>query len=148
MIAQLDPATVLSRFQEIAAAGTQIVETDIPRDQLGSFVDLAIKAKNHDVGRLTIGAPDFGDPGDFFSTYPDIPLVHQRVQETLAAASEDAEAAPAGTLELNRAGLIEALPAQAVTDEITVEYLHQLAVNQDWTTLESLLADNGECTPA
>lgn len=160
MIAQLDPATVLTRFQEIAAAGTQIVETDIPRDQLGSFVDLALKAKNHDVGRLTIGAPDFGDPGDLFSTYPDIPLVHQRVQETLEAASGEASAAPAGGLvpaggaapagglELDRAALVNVLPAQTGTDEITVEYLHQLAVNQDWTTLESLLADNGECTPA
>ena len=148
MIAQLDPATVLTRFQDIAAAGTQIVETDLPRDQLGSFVDLALKAKNHDVGRLTIGAPDFGEPGDLFSTYPDIPLVHQRVQETLETASGEASAAPAGALELDRASLVEALPAQTVTDEITVEYLHQLAVNQDWTTLESLLADNGECTPA
>ncbi|GAB3548349.1 hypothetical protein GCM10027404_12090 [Arthrobacter tumbae] len=159
MIAQLDPATVLTRFQDIAAAGTQIVETDLPRDQLGSFVDLAIKAKNHDVGRLTIGAPDFGEPGDLFSTYPDIPLVHERVQETLDAASGEASAAApgeAGALELDRAGLVEALPvnlpanlpAQNVTDEITVDYLHQLAVNQDWATLEALLADNGECTPA
>ncbi|WP_299167806.1 LCP family protein [uncultured Arthrobacter sp.] len=170
MIAQLDPATVLTRFQEIAAAGTQIVETDLPRDQLGSFVDLALKAKNHDVGRLTIGAPDFGEPGDLFSTYPNIPLVHERVQETLNAAS--GEAAAAGSLEVDRAGLVEALPsqtvlpaqnvlpsqtvlpsrtvlpAQNVQGEITVDYLHQLAVNQDWTTLESLLADNGECSPA
>lgn len=152
MIAQLDPATVLTRFQEIAAAGTQIVETDLPRDQLGSFVDLALKAKNHDVGRLTIGAPDFGEPGELFSTYPDIPLIHERVQETLAAATGDADAAAAGVLEVERARQVDVLPAvlpaQNVTGEITEEYLHQLAVNQDWTTLESLLADNGECSPA
>ncbi|WP_323960821.1 LytR family transcriptional regulator [Arthrobacter sp. JZ12] len=163
MIAQLDPPTVLTRFQEIAAAGTQIVETSIPRDQLGSFVDLAIKAKNNDVGRLTIGAPDFGEPGDLFSTYPDFELIHQRVQEKLAEASpEDPEAS--GVLPVERAGLVEAVPAQLPaevpaqlpaqlpsqtgTDGITEEYLHQLAVNQDWTTLESLLADNGECSPA
>lgn len=146
MIAQLDPATVLTRFQEIAAAGTQIVETDIPRDQLGSFVDLALKAKNNDVGRLTIGPPDFGDPGDFFSTYPDFDLIHQRVQEKLAEASP--EPAAGSVLRMDRAGLVEALPAQTTADGVTEEYLHQLAVNQDWATLESLLADNGECSPA
>lgn len=155
MIAQLDPATVLTRFQEIAAAGTQIVETDIPRDQLSSFVDLALKAKNNDVGRLTIGAPDFGDPGDLFSTYPDFGLIHQRVQETLASASPEAAAeiappaaSPARAQGMERAGLAETLPAQTTTGGITEEYLHQLAVNQDWATLEALLADNGECTPA
>ncbi|GAB3538138.1 hypothetical protein GCM10027403_23780 [Arthrobacter tecti] len=149
MIAQLDPATVLTRFQQIAAAGTQIVETDIPRDQLGSFVDLALKAKNHDVGRLTIGAPDFGEPGDLFSTYPDFDLIRQRVQETLAAASPEASAgstSPEAREVL--AAFTQGLPAQTTTGEITEEYLHQLAVNQDWATLESLLADNGECTPA
>ncbi len=146
MIAQLDPATVLTRFQEIAAAGTQIVETSLPRDQLGSFVDLALKAKNNDVGRLTIGAPDFGEPGDFFSTYPDFELIHQRVQEELSEASAEPQAS--GVLAVERVGLVGPLPAQTAQGELTEEYLHQLAVNQDWATLEMLLADNGECSPA
>ncbi|WP_028280186.1 LCP family protein [Arthrobacter sp. H5] len=146
MIAQLDPATLLTRFQDIAAAGTQIVETDIPRDQLGSFADLALKAKNHDVESLTIGAPDFGEPGDLFSTFPDFDLIQQRVQEMFAAAP----AALGGGTNFQAFDVVPAMSAvpMQTTPELSEEYLNQLAINQDWLTLESLLADNGECSPA
>ncbi|WP_026532514.1 LCP family glycopolymer transferase [Arthrobacter sp. H41] len=166
MIAQLDPATLLTHFQEIAAAGTQIVETDIPQDQLGSFVNLALKAQDQEVRRLTIGPPDFGTPEDNFVTYPDFDLIHQRVQAMLSQGTEDPSAegggapADAGIPELERAGLTSVLPSRTtgnitgnvtgnVTDDgITEEYLQELAIMQDDATLIELLADNGECSPA
>jgi LCP family protein required for cell wall assembly len=55
MLKQLDPATLLSKFEDIANAGTKVVESNISASQLGSFVDLAIKAKGQDIKRLTIG---------------------------------------------------------------------------------------------
>ncbi len=148
MIAQLDPATVLSRFEAIASAGTQLVETDIAREQLGSFVDLAVKAKGHEVQRLTIGPPDFGTPQDNFVTYPDFNEIHSRVQEKLAASAEPqslpaADEPPA----LTRTAVVERVTFPAADEDITEEYLRQLAINGDAATLETLLADNGECTP-
>jgi LCP family protein required for cell wall assembly len=152
MIAQLDPATLLTRFQAIAAAGTQIVETDIPQDQLGSFVDLALKAKEHETRRLTIGPPDFGTPADNFVTYPDFTEIHPRVQQELAAASEGAEAsgpAGGGVLQVERSGMTTTVvPAQTTDDGITQAYLDELAAIGDDATLSTLLANNGECSPA
>ena len=146
MIAQLDPATLLTRFQSIAAAGTQIVETDLPQDQLGSFVDLALKAKNQPVRRLTIGPPDFGTPADNFVTYPDFAQVHNRVQQELAAASEAASAAYRAPAGLERASL--RTPAQPADSGITEEYLQELATYGDDATLGTLLENNGTCSPA
>ncbi|GHD42498.1 LCP family protein [Mycetocola manganoxydans] len=42
---QFTPANVLSKFQSIAQAGTQVVKTDIPQDMLGYFGNLAMKTK-------------------------------------------------------------------------------------------------------
>lgn len=79
MMQQFSPTTVLARFEEIMGAGEQIVETNLPQSQLGTFVDLGEKARGVKTQRLTIGAPDFGDAGDRFSTYPDFTQIHDRV---------------------------------------------------------------------
>ncbi|QCU78648.1 LytR family transcriptional regulator [Citricoccus sp. SGAir0253] len=84
MLAQFNPQTLVTRFQGILDAGEQIVETDLPGQQLGTFVGLASKARSQEMGQLTIGPPDFGSQGDQFTTYPDFELVHQRVGEMLA----------------------------------------------------------------
>ncbi|TKV28362.1 LytR family transcriptional regulator [Arthrobacter sp. NamB2] len=146
MIAQLDPATVLTRFQSIAAAGTQIVETDIPQDQLASFVDLGLKAQGQETRRLTIGPPDFGTPADNFVTYPDFDLIHSRVQEMFV--QEPADPAADAHLQLERAVVVAQLPAQTTDGEITEEYLQELATIGDDATLGDLLANNGQCSPA
>ncbi len=146
MIAQLDPATVLTRFQSIAAAGTQIVETDIPQDQLASFVDLGLKAQGQETRRLTIGPPDFGTPADNFVTYPDFDIIHERVQEMITQVPADPAAiAP---LQFERAGVVAQVPGQTTDDGITEEYLQELATIGDDETLGILLADNGQCSPA
>ena len=90
MINQFNPQTVLTRFSQIMSAGQQILETDIPQDQLGSFVNLAGKARQTAFKRLTLGAPDFGSAGDRFSTYPDFDLIRARVKTLLAEASATA----------------------------------------------------------
>ncbi|MFJ6076927.1 LCP family protein [Pseudarthrobacter sp. NPDC092419] len=92
MLRQLDPTTLLAKFEDIANAGTKVVESNISSSQLGSFVNLAIKAKGQDVKRLTIGPPDFDAS---FSTTPDFGEIHRRVDELLASASAGAEPAAA-----------------------------------------------------
>lgn len=165
MVAQLDPATLLTRFQAIASAGEEVVHTDIPQDQLGSFVDLALKSKNHEVQRMTIGPPDFGTAADNFATYPDFDLIHSRVQEKLATSA----AAAAGTAEEPAPEPVEdgaigssdpaepeapaapapveaPAPAQPSGPEITEAYLQELAEIGDTDTLAMLLDNNGSCS--
>ena len=165
MMAQLDPATLLTRFQAIASAGEQIVQTDIPQDQLGSFLDLALKAKGQQMDRLTIGPPDFGTAADNFVTYPDFPLIHSRVAEMISGEGSEAVEAPAeapaaedpapaeggdagnSTDIGTETGPAEQGPAEAEQPEITEEYLQYLAEIQDDATLGALLNNNGECSP-
>ena len=68
MLNQLDPLTVLTKFNGIARASSQIVATDVPSGQISTMLDLAQKAKSKPVGSLAIvppllkysGNPDFG----------------------------------------------------------------------------------------
>ena len=89
ILAQMDPANVLLRFQEIAAAGTDLVETDIPSSMLGYFVNLASKAREFTPVTFDLTPPDV-DP-----EYPDYAYIHQRVAETIAVASPTEEPADA-----------------------------------------------------
>jgi len=45
VLAQFEPANVLTKFQAVAEAGAQVVSTDVPRAALGYFVDLASKTR-------------------------------------------------------------------------------------------------------
>ncbi|GAA3701515.1 hypothetical protein GCM10022377_13940 [Zhihengliuella alba] len=90
MMKQFNPQTVLTRFSAIMSAGEELVDTDIPQDQLSSFLGLADKARQHPFERLTLGAPDFGTSSDRFSTYPDFDQIRARVDELLLTASDEA----------------------------------------------------------
>lgn len=87
ILAQMNPANVLLRFQEIAKAGTQLVETDIPESMLGRFVDLAAKARAHAPLNVEL-VPPAVDP-----EYPVYEEIHQLVRDGVAAASAAALAA-------------------------------------------------------
>ncbi len=87
MISQFSPQTMLTRFTSIMDAGKQLVETNIPQKQLGSFLNLADKARSTPFKRLTLGAPDFGSASDKFSTYPDFDQIHTRIDELIATSS-------------------------------------------------------------
>ncbi|GAA3074700.1 MULTISPECIES: LCP family protein [Actinomycetes] len=89
MVAQFNPQTLLTRFTEIMDAGEQVVETNLPQHQLGSFLDLAVDAKEREPQRLVLGAPDFGTAGEQFSTYPDFDQIHQRVDELIENEEDD-----------------------------------------------------------
>lgn len=166
MLAQMDPATIFTKFSALADAGAKVVESDLPAGQLGSFVSLALKSKSHSLSRLTIGPPDFDKD---FPTYPDFDVIHQRVQTLLnppatkepapegpasqAPASDapaaDTPAPDAPAPEVPAAPVPEAPAPEAPSDgpEITAEYLQQLAINGDAVTLGALLSNNGTCSP-
>ncbi|MCQ6269793.1 LCP family protein [Pseudarthrobacter sp. R1] len=174
MLKQLDPATLLAKFEDIANAGTKVVESNVSSSQLGSFVDLAIKAKGQDVKRLTIGPPDFDAS---FSTVPDFDEIHARVDELLASASaqgaqsagvpDDAMVVPAaGAGPVQAAGASPAsvlaggaakqqptpsdfVPVTTTPDgePITEEMLTQLKREGNEEAIRQLVATNGQCAP-
>ena len=78
MLRQLEPATVLTRFQAIAEAGTQVVKTDIPRAMLGRFADLAVQSREHPVTDLELVPPTLD------TVNPDYVLARQLVAEAVA----------------------------------------------------------------
>lgn len=89
ILAQMTPANVLAKFQDVAAVGTQLVETDIPQPMLGRFVDLASKAREHAPVNVEL-VPPAVDPEQ-----PDYAAIRELVAAGIAAASpapeEDAE---------------------------------------------------------
>lgn len=78
MLDQFTPQNVLTRFNDIAAAGTVLVDTDLPQDKLSEFFDLMILAKDQDVTAIEL-VPEFGV--DEFN--PDYAYIRDLVQQTL-----------------------------------------------------------------
>lgn len=111
MLDQFSPGTVLTRFEGILDAGRQIVTTDLPQSQLGTFVDLAERSRGQEMRRLTIGPPDFGETGSHFTTFPDYDLVHRRVARML---DDESVGARAGAADPAGAGAVPLLTALAV----------------------------------
>ncbi|WP_024820118.1 LCP family protein [Arthrobacter sp. 31Y] len=166
MLKQLDPATLLTKFEDIANAGTKVVDSNISSNQLGSFVDLALKSKNQPVKRLTIGPPDFDAS---FSTVPDFDLIHSKVQEVLsssntpkasdAVVSYDGAAAGAIMAAGPLSGAVTAgqlpspssdfTPVTTAPDgtPITIELLNGLKAQGDEQGIRDLVATNGQCAP-
>ncbi|MFL6089215.1 MAG: LCP family protein [Aeromicrobium sp.] len=57
MLHQLSPQKVLFNAQAIAEAGSNLVTTDIPAQQLGSFMDLALKARAQKIATVSLVPP-------------------------------------------------------------------------------------------
>jgi LCP family protein required for cell wall assembly len=75
-----DPVTLLRQYQELAATTQDIVRTDIPRQALDDFVDLAFIVQEASVRSVVFDASVI-DPA-----YPDYDLIRQIVQEAIAPA--------------------------------------------------------------
>jgi LCP family protein required for cell wall assembly len=64
ILQQFNPANVLTKFRDVAQAGQEVVNTDIPQGMLGYFTNLATKTKEQPVGNVEL-VPDNGvDPAD------------------------------------------------------------------------------------
>lgn len=88
MLHQLNPQTVLTRFGAIAQAGKQVISTSIPASQLGTFVNLALKAKQQPVSTVSF-VPPMISTGD-----PDWKLIRAMVANGLAKAEGHKLTAP------------------------------------------------------
>lgn len=73
ILTQFEPANVLSKFQSIASAGTQVVSTDVPAVMLPRFVELASKARSLPITKLELV------PGVVDTVFPDYAVIHALV---------------------------------------------------------------------
>lgn len=78
ILAQFTPQTVLTRFQDVAAAGADIVETDLPQSLIPTLADLALKAKEQPVTTIEL-TPE----GGVDEYEPDYAYVQELVRTTL-----------------------------------------------------------------
>jgi LCP family protein required for cell wall assembly len=118
MLNQLDPITVLTRFNKIAAAGKEVVATDIPTSEVGTMMDLALKARGLPVSSAAM-VPPLINPAS-----PDFELIRRtiekRVQTSEAVDRPQAEPTPAGTPSTTAEPKPAASPSRSSqTDDLT-----------------------------
>ncbi|TFC89644.1 LytR family transcriptional regulator [Cryobacterium sp. TmT2-59] len=87
ILAQANPANVLSKFQAVASAGSQVVKTDIPQGMLGYFTNLASKTKKLPIKSVELVPDNNVDPEN-----PDYDVIRSLIQEALAPPATDAPA--------------------------------------------------------
>jgi LCP family protein required for cell wall assembly len=78
MLAQLTPANVLTRFQDIAGAGEKVVQTDLPQSLIPTLMDLALDAKEQPVQTIELTPEQGVDPEN-----PEVDYIHSMVDEAL-----------------------------------------------------------------
>jgi LCP family protein required for cell wall assembly len=84
IIQQANPANVLTRYEDIAKAGKEIVRTDMPQEVLPLIVDLSLRVKNGNVRSIV-----FKDGENGFSTVrPAWSQVRRRVQVAIGETKE------------------------------------------------------------
>jgi LCP family protein required for cell wall assembly len=81
MLRQLSPATVITKYESLAKAGQNLVETDLPASELDRFIDLALKARSQPISTVSF-VPPAVDTSD-----PDLDRIHEMVE----AAVDEAE---------------------------------------------------------
>ncbi|GGM46187.1 LCP family protein [Microbacterium saperdae] len=86
---QFTPQTVLTRFNEVAAAGTALIDTDLPQDKLPEFFDLMLKAKEQTVQTIEL-TPDNGVD----EHQPDYGYIHEMIQQRLHPPTETPTPSP------------------------------------------------------
>ena len=86
ILAQFTPDVVLTRFNEVVAAGTDLVETDLPQSLVPTLVDLGLKAKEQPVQTLELTPAGGIDEFD-----PDYAYIAELIQTTLHPPEPDPE---------------------------------------------------------
>lgn len=77
LLDQIQPMTLLTKFQSIASHGGEYVSTNIPQDQVASFVELGLKMKGKPVTTVELVPPVID------VTAPDFTVINQMVTEAL-----------------------------------------------------------------
>ena len=89
ILAQFTPQTVLTRFNEVAQAGTALISTDLPSDKLPEFFDLMLKAKEQKVTSIELTPASGVDEHN-----PDYAYIHEMIQNALHPPTQSPTPAP------------------------------------------------------
>ena len=81
LLEQMTPATVLSKFQGIAAAGVQVMKTNIPQSMLGYFVDLGMKTRALPTTQVALTPTNLDFPVD--TEFPNYPAIRAHLHQVL-----------------------------------------------------------------
>ncbi len=83
VVDRIDPATVLTRYAQIASATTGLIQTDIPQDLLAAFTDLALRVQS--AGLRSVAFTADSDSGALINTVdPDFDAMRDIVQTAIA----------------------------------------------------------------
>ena len=85
VLSQIEPATVLTRFQQIASAGQKLVRTDIPSPMLAQYVELAGKARAIGIQELSLVPPKID------VIHPNFSAIHEMVKRSFATTNAAGE---------------------------------------------------------
>ncbi len=108
---QVTPVTVVTRFTELASAGSSMVRTDVPTTQLAHLAELADRGR-----RLPIASVSFTPPL-IEPVKPDFGLIRQSVKDAIAASKQldrDAAAAARASADAQPEPAAPAAPAEPV----------------------------------
>ena len=86
MLHQINPETMVTRFEAIAKATTGMVETNMPTSEVARFVQLALKAKSQQISTVSFVPPMIN------TADPDIEMIQAKVQEAIDQAEGTADA--------------------------------------------------------
>lgn len=90
MVKQLSPKTVITRFSQLAEAGEALIDTNLPASELGTFVDLALKARTQRIGTVSFVPPAI------VTADPDIDKIHEMISTAIGRSEGDGSAAKVG----------------------------------------------------
>jgi LCP family protein required for cell wall assembly len=77
MLTQISPQSALRNFGAIARATKGMVQTNLPRDEIGTFIDLAAKSRGQKVSTLSL-VPPMINTGN-----PDLDLIKDKVEQAI-----------------------------------------------------------------
>ena len=77
LVTQVSPQEAVSNFGDIAAATSGMIETDLPRGELASFAQLAIKAKSQKIATVSLVPPVIN------TAHPDLKKIRSMVQKAI-----------------------------------------------------------------
>jgi LCP family protein required for cell wall assembly len=77
VIKQFEPGNIATKFQAVAAAGAQVVSTDIPQPMLSYFIQLGEKTRKLPITHLNLVPPEFD------GVHPDYSYIQSRVDGEL-----------------------------------------------------------------
>jgi LCP family protein required for cell wall assembly len=120
---QADLATLLTRYESIAAASSDMIRTDVPANMIPALFQLMLKVKNQ--GVITgMGFVD-GEYG-FSQEYPNFPQMRQRVAEAIAATTAATPTTP--TTDPTTGETVEPTPS---AEDTSLEYTGSLSDAQN-----------------